>query len=377
MTTRTPSRPVVRALAGSIVAMALAAEVFVLVRDEWSLTPASLGVVFATLGAIITIRVPGHRFGPLYLTVGAISAAFQVTNHLGTGELAKFGYLVSSWAWAVPAVLVVTLGLLLLPDGHLVSRRWRWSAWAAAICVAVAMVAMPFDPEAPSEHGAPFGVWPQALFDGALLIIVVSFLGAFGAGIAAVIVRFRRADDPAVRRQLQLVALAGIVALGLYLASDLLTSSGLVTHDLLLTGGVGLIPLAVTVGIVKHGMFDLGRLLSRGVTYLLVSAVLVGVYLSVVLVPTALLGNSDAPDVAVALATLLAAASFRPVRRRIQRAVDRRFHRSRYDAALELDRFGVRLRDEIDAATVVADLRTVVGRTVSPSTSDVVVVRSL
>lgn len=375
MTNRGRGRVVSRLVAVSVVAATLGAEIFVVLRGEWQLTAASLGVVFASLGSFITFRVPGHRFGPLYLTVGGVSAAFQVSNHLGTAsEVARFGYLISSWAWAVPAVLVVTFGLLLLPDGRLPSRRWRWTAWSAATCVALAVVAMPFDPEAPSEHGAPFGVWPQPIFDVALLLIVVSFLVAFVAGIAAVIVRFRRARRGPVRRQLQLVALAAIATLVIYVGQDPITSTGLVSLDVLMTFALGLIPLAVTVGIVKHGMFDLGRLVSRVVSYVLVTVVLAGVYGVVALAPSVFLGAVDTPDYVVAMATLVAAAMFRPVRSRVQELVDRRFNRSRYDAVRELDRFGAQLRDELDQDTIVAEVRFLVSRTLEPASYGVLFV---
>ncbi|MDX1621981.1 MAG: hypothetical protein R3320_13370, partial [Nitriliruptorales bacterium] len=93
-----------------------------------------------------------------------------------------------------------------------------------------------------------------------------------------------------------------------------------------------------------------------------------------VLVPTTLIGTADVPDVVVACATLVTAALFRPVRSRVQRVVDRRFDRARYDAAAELDRFAGRLRDELDQAMVVDDVRTVLARTVGPTSVGVILV---
>ncbi|MDX1658327.1 MAG: hypothetical protein R3343_05865 [Nitriliruptorales bacterium] len=354
-------------MAPLVVVGCVTAEVFVIAVGEWHLTPATLGIVFATLGAIITWRVPGHRFGPLYLAIAAVSAAFQVTNHLEPGALAGWGYLVAASGWAVPSLLAVTFGLLLLPDGRLPSPRWRWLLRSATVCVAVTVLAMPFDPESPTESVSPLGVLPQTVFDVALLVIVVTFLASFIGGIAAVIVRFRRADDPRVRRQLQLVAFAGVVALMLYLASDAITSTGWVGYDLLVTVALGLIPVAVTIGIVRHGMFDIDRLVSRAVSYVIVSGILAAVYGSIVLVPTTLLGSTDVPDLAVAGATLVAAAIFRPVRSRTQALVDRRFNRARYDADRTLEAFGATLRNEVQLESLGHDLRSAVGVTVAPT----------
>jgi hypothetical protein len=124
-------------------------------------------------------------------------------------------------------------------------------------------------------------------------------------------------------------------------------------------------PVGVAVAVLRYRLWDLDRLVSRTVTYSLVTGLLAVPYLLVVPAATRLVG--DAGSLAVAVATLTVAAAFQPLRRRVQDRVDRRFNRRRYDAARTVEAFAARLRDQVDLDALGAELLAVVERTVEPT----------
>ena len=125
------------------------------------------------------------------------------------------------------------------------------------------------------------------------------------------------------------------------------------------------LPVSVAVAVLRYRLWELDRLVSRTLTYTLVTALLAGLYLLVVVAITRL--AQDAGSLAVAAATLSAAAAFAPLRRRVQNRVDRRFKRRRYDAARTVEAFAVRLRDQVDLDALHAELLAVVDQTVQPT----------
>jgi hypothetical protein len=132
--------------------------------------------------------------------------------------------------------------------------------------------------------------------------------------------------------------------------------------------GLTLVPVGIAIGILRYRLFDIDRLVSRSVSYALVSVLLVGAFAVLVLFPTAVLGRGGGtPSWAIAVATLGVAVLFQPVRRRVQKRVDHRFDRARYDAVATIAAFGTRLRDEIDLDTLDGELRGIVHRTMQPS----------
>jgi hypothetical protein len=134
--------------------------------------------------------------------------------------------------------------------------------------------------------------------------------------------------------------------------------------------GAGLLwlPIAMGMGILRHRLYDIDRILSRTVAYALLTTVVAGVYLAgVTLLTTATANRAGDAPLAVATATLLAAAAFGPARRRIQAGVDRRFNRARYDAARTAAAYRARLREQLDLEVITADLIATAGTTVQPT----------
>jgi hypothetical protein len=183
--------------------------------------------------------------------------------------------------------------------------------------------------------------------------------------LVCVVLRYR-ASRGTERQQMRWVgAGAAAAVIGLLLAiPGLLGLLPSRTSDVVL---VGLLcpPVGVAVAVLRYRLWDLDRLVSRTVTYGLVTALLVLPY--VLIVPAAGRLAAGSGSLAVAAATLAAAALFQPLRRRIQAVVDRRFNRRRYDAARTVDAFSVRLRDQVDLDALSAELLAVVDQTMQPS----------
>jgi hypothetical protein len=265
------------------------------------------------------------------------------------------------------------LVILLFPDGRL-TRRWAWVLRAYLVLVVVLMAGI-FANEAGtlagrhiqinltgaySGPGSPTGVLATlATVAGAGWILVLPFWPAFAV---RQVLSWRRSADE--RRQ-QLKWLMGGAALALVgllliaLGSPQVKALGL--PELALAA----LPISMGVGILKYHLYDIDRLISRTLSYILVTGLLIGVYVGIVTLATRVLPFSS--PVGVAASTLAAAALFNPLRRRVQRAVDRRFNRARYDADKTVAAFAARLQDAVDLDSVRDDLATVVQKTLEPA----------
>ena len=179
---------------------------------------------------------------------------------------------------------------------------------------------------------------------------------SYPAALLCVVLRFRASRGLERQQMRWVVAGATVAVVGLLLGA---ASSGLTYL------AVVAVPVSVAVAVLRYRLWDLDRLVSRTVTYALVTALLVVPHLLVVPAASRLAEGSG--SLAVAAATLAAAALFQPLRRRVQDLVDRRFNRRRYDAARTVAGFGGRLRDEVDLDAIATELVAVVERTVQPT----------
>ena len=331
-----------------------------------------------TVGAVLATRRPRHPVGWLLLGLGAsIGFLGFVEGYVLYGLLARPGSLPAARWGAIygPAVTlagVACLGfvLLLTPTGSLPSPRWRWWARVAAAAPVVYLVAITLKSQAvdPAFGSVTNPLGLQAL----QLPITITHIVASAIIVVAVVVggislvvRFRRARGTE-RQQLRWVALAAALA---SLAVLVALAGMALRNTALLPWAFGIsfavLPPAIGAAILRYGLYDLDRILSRTLAYGLLTLLLGGGYALVVLGLGQLLGRES--PLVVAAATLAVAALFQPARRRVQAAVDRRFNRRRHDAARIIEAFGTRLRDQVDLDVLHTELLAVVDQTMQPT----------
>jgi len=355
-------------------------------ETAWLLQPASVpllvaAVSAATVGALVGSRRPAHPVGWLLLGLGLLVVAnVVVSGYVGYGLLARPGALpaasyLAGIANGIQVLWLACVGfvVLLTPTGSLPSARWRWWARVAAaapvlLVVLSAVDPQPLLPEHP-EVDNPLAVSvPTGVLLAVAAVAAVIVLATLVAAAGSLVVRFRRARGTE-RQQLRWLAFAAaLAAVALLVAA----AGGAVAKDGVVLAALGtcvaLLPLATGAAILRYRLYDLDRIISRTLAYGLLTAVLGLCYVAGSLVFVLVAGvGSDPPSWLVAAATLAAAAVFRPARRRIQAVVDRRFNRRRYDAARTIAGFSARLRDEINLATLTAELLAVVEQTMQPT----------
>ena len=336
-------------------------------------------LAFETVGALVAARVPGNRIGPIFGAMGAIlgvgnllfqyaDIALYISPGLpgaeGTAWLQNFG---------LPSCFgLLAVAVLLFPHGRLPSPGWRWVLGLAYAGIAVTAIGYAFRPgllDTPFQHVVnPVGIEGTFGLMDALAGIGWMCMGA-SVGLAAVGtgLRLRRARG-LEREQLKWLALAAAITGGAivvevisyFVAVDALSGA----RSLLLGLGFTVFPLTAGVAILRYRIYDIDVVINRALVYGALTASLGAAYLGLVLLIGLTVGRSN---VAIAVSTLAVAALFRPLRARIQGAVDRRFYRRRYDAGRTLEAFGIRLRDELDLDALGADLRGVVHETVQPA----------
>jgi hypothetical protein len=269
------------------------------------------------------------------------------------------------------------------PTGRLLSRRWRVVGWLAGVGMVLAVVAMVLAPgPLGGDPGAPVNPLGIPGTEDLVRAAEAIGLGAFGlavfGSVASLIVRFRRAR-PVERQQLKwlsyaavLVGLAALFQIVLFaLWGDTPVTSSLANGAT--TGSLACVPVAIGIAILRYRLYDIDRLISRTLVYVLLTVVLGLGYAGLVLSLGQLFGGvgTETPSWAVAGATLAVAALFPPARRRIQQAVDRRFDRRKYDAARTIEAFSARLRDQLDLDTLTVELVAVVNQTMEPTKASV------
>jgi hypothetical protein len=350
--------------------------------------------VYVATSQLIISRLPGNAIGWLLGLVGLSLAASLFTEEyavygLGTAPGSLPAPRVVGWPSGILASMVVMLLLfviLLFPDGRLPSRRWRPVLWALLLVTPSWVLGQLQDGStitggitnavaaAGLTYTSPLGIFPrESLISRIAPVIFVVGLAAGVLVVASVFVR-RRGASAERRKQLAWLGYVGLVT-ALWGAAFLVGFTiapragngwlGLLGWSVLVFTPVAGIPLACAVAMLKYRLYEIDKFISRTLAYTIVTGLLVGVYSGVVLMATQVLGLHSA--VAVAAATLAAAALFTPLRSRVQRLVDRRFNRTRYDADQTLTAFAARLKDAVDQDAVRADLLGVVQRSLEPA----------
>ncbi|MBV9830237.1 MAG: hypothetical protein JOZ82_01470 [Marmoricola sp.] len=323
-------------------------------------------------GGVVAARVPGNRVGWLILGQGVAAGVALALEATAVPPLpgSTVALLVSELLATFVAYGFTGLLLLLFPDGRPLSPAWCAYAWFFAAVALLAAVAgalhtATLDP-LPDNPFRPGGTVGQLVGHVASLLSAIA-LPALGLCAVALVVRLSRSHG-VQRQQLKLFTYCATMAgLGFGLAG---ATSGPLSDVAWVAGMVGmlLLPVAAGLAVLRHGLYGIDVVIKRTLVYSSLTATLLATYLVLVLLLQVLLRPvAGRSDVAVAASTLAVAAMFGPLRARIQAAVDRRFFRSRYDAALTLDAFADHLRDELDLDALVADLGDVVRQTMQPT----------
>jgi hypothetical protein len=348
--------------------------------------PAVAWAAFLVVGVVVAYRRPSNPMGWLLIGVGGfgalniLGASYSVLDyrvHHGRLPLGPLAVLVEpSWA---PTIVLIALSILLYPEGSPPSPRWRWPLRAFVVLAALWVLgafAIAWSSVAGAsihvvaggdltETDNPTGAWA---WWGVVQSVWFPVLFAFAAAwVVSQVTGYRRLSGERRLQQKWIISGATIGVVG-GATQVFLSSSGNAGLKALATVGafcLAGLPIAMGVGIVKYRLYEIDRIVSRTLSYAIVTALLVATFIGLVELTTQLLPFSS--TVEVAASTLASAALFNPLRVRVQRGVDRRFNRTRYDAELSVAAFAARLRDAVDLDAVQAELLEAVRGAVQPT----------
>ncbi|HSL01104.1 MAG TPA: hypothetical protein VK869_12265 [Rubrobacteraceae bacterium] len=337
---------------------------------------------FAVVGAILVAARPANAVGwimaavPLLLGVflaGDAYAAYVVVTRGQPDALAVVSAWAGTWSWYVVLALAVIYLPLFFPEGRLPSRRWLPVAVVPGIGVLSMVVLAGLAEtlqlnEAPGyEIGNPVGIEGLAPLEDLPIFFVFTGLLMFGiiGAVASVVLRFRRSRG--VERQQMKWFVYAAALLPIIPGSDLLPTG---VDDALFAATLLALPTAVGIAVLRYRLYDIDLLINRTLVYGSLTATLALVYLGGVAATEGvfryLTGQLEQPQLAVVATTLVIAALFNPLRRRIQAVIDRRFYRRKYDAAKTLAAFSGRLREETNLGALSDEMLSVVRDTVQP-----------
>lgn len=348
-------------------------------------------LMFPMAGVVIATRQQANPIGWILLAIGAgwglLAGAtgyadYGVRLHPGSLPGADVAAVLTVTVWAPPVGLTGTFLLLLFPAGRLPGPRWRWPAYVGTAAMAACTLAGPLDADVLrdgvySRVENPMGVRALAplvsVLDYAVLVLAVSMV----VSAASLVVRFRRAGL-VEREQVKWLAAAAGLSASIYLV-DLCISvaaggSGpepvwrLLLDDTFVLS-LGFIPAAIGVAVLRYRLYDIDVIIRRTLVYSALVGCLAALYLSGVYAIQAAVRSvsGQSGTLAVTVSTLFVAAAFQPLRARIQRAVDHRFYRRRYDAARTLESFSGRLRQQVEIDAVSGEVVEVVRQTLQPA----------
>ena len=349
----------------------------------------TLTVSFSVVGALIASHRPENLIGWIFLadgffygllTAGEAYAIYALLTNPGSLPLGAELSWMTEWIWAPGLGLILVFLPLLFPDGRPPSRRWRPVGWLGGLCIGVicALTSIVLWPERgpalvrPGGYAGEVEEWRSEFLDWMYsLTIPVLLLAGLGA-VISLFVRFHRARG-SERQQIKWFASAAALSLVWISVLGQSTLGGLpgaivALSSLLVSASI---PVAVGIAILRHRLYDIDRIINRTLVYGSLTAMLALLYFGSVATTQAifgaLTGQEEQPQLAVVVSTLVIAALFMPLRRRIQSFMDRRFYRRKYDARKTQEAFSAKLRDETDLDRLGEDLMGVVKETVQPA----------
>ncbi len=326
------------------------------------------------------MRRPDNIIGPLLLAFGFVFAIyFPIDLLVRLGSPSHLVQVAAAFSAAsdAPGFIIVAMILILFPDGRLPGPGWRWVPVVAIVGIVSALIGFTLNegplaafPSVENPLGIP-GFPGEIVGELGYVCLVVLLVTA----VAALIARWRR-GRVVERAQVKWVGAAALVLLvaeAINLATfDASDPFGSPVAVVLATVATALVPLSIGIAILRYRLYEIDRIISRTIGWAVVSGLLVAVFIGGVFALQAVLaGFTQGETLAVAASTLVAFALFQPVRRRVQRAVDHRFDRARYDAERIAAAFAGRLRDEVDLDTLAAELQGTAIRAVRPTSASI------
>jgi hypothetical protein len=345
-------------------------------------------VSFSAVGALIASQRPENPIGWLFLAAalfygiqipGEEYAVYALLTNPGSLPLGAELAWLTDWIWAPGFGIILVFLPLLFPDGHPPSRRWRTVAWLGGlsiglICVLTSIVLWPERGPTLVQLGGYAGeveAWRSAVLDWVLRLGGPMLLLAGLGAVISLVVRFRRARGD-VRQQIKWFAsAAALTVVWLFVFQQ--STRGLPEAIVALSGllVIASIPVATGIAILRYRLYDIDLIINRTLVYGSLTLMLALIYFGGVATTQAifgaLTGQEEQSQLAVVVSTLVIAALFMPLRRRIQSFIDRRFYRRKYDARKTLEAFSTKLRDETDLEALSDDLVGVVRETMQPA----------
>jgi hypothetical protein len=347
--------------------------------------------IFPLVGALIVTQRPTNTVGWVFLAAGVgvtitpFSAAYvqlSLLNHTDAQLATGLTDIIGNMMWLVNLALGVML-LYLFPDGRPLSKRWAVAFWALVADLVVVVLAQAVTPGPLESHNrvpnplgiSSLGVLPASIMNAGQSLIFLFILLA----IVSLIVRYRRADN-AQRQQIKWFVFGSIVMIvvivGGMMSTDLISSDpndplANLVANIAFSLGILALPLGVGIGVLRHKLYDIDSLISRTLLYGSLSAILAALFFGLIAGAQTLIraftGQAGQSQLVIVFSTLLIAALAQPLRGSLQRGIDRRFYRGRYDAAHTLQTFGATLRSEVELNDLSAHLIAVVEDTMQPA----------
>ena len=353
-------------------------------------------LAFPIIGALVASRRPENPIGWICLASGllfmllAVTDSYSIYGTASPGSVpfpVAVGTIGNQWLWVPTVGLLGIFLILLFPDGKFPSKRWRPLAWLSGVMIVLLSITEGLAPGPLENQGGvrnPFGLEELPWLVTVSYIVLPLLPLCILASAVSMVLRFRRSRGE-VRQQIKwftfVVSFAGLMffivmisQVVIVLGSDAnLPQTPLWVELLFSLAALGFagVPISIGFAVLKYRLYDIDVVINLTLVYGSLTAALVAIYLGGVATTQAILraltDQTEQPQLAIVISTLVIAALFNPLRRRIQSFIDRRFYRRKYDARKTLEAFSARLRDETDLEMLNNELAGVIRETMQPA----------